>query len=54
MGETPKTALHRFKPGVALCFHNVRIHKEHWYGPVHLIFGRNNVNGEFWAMKRDE
>ena len=43
-----------FKPGEALCFHNVRIHKEHWYGPVHLIFGCNNINGEFWAIVSNE
>ncbi|WP_293037428.1 transposase [Moorena sp. SIO1F2] len=43
-----------FKPGEALCFHNVRIHKEHWYGSVHLIFGCNNINGEFWAIVSNE
>jgi hypothetical protein len=43
-----------FKRGEALCFHNVRIHKEQWYGPVHIIFGCNNVNGEFWAIVSDE
>ncbi|MEM6434204.1 MAG: transposase, partial [Cyanobacteria bacterium P01_D01_bin.115] len=40
--------------GEARCFHNVKIHKTQWYGPVHLIFGRNNVNGEFWAIVSDE
>jgi hypothetical protein len=43
-----------FNPGEALCFHNVRVHKEHWYGPLHVILGRNNVNGEFWAIVSDE
>ncbi|NER88193.1 MAG: hypothetical protein F6K64_14680 [Moorea sp. SIO3A2] len=43
-----------FKHGAALCFHNVRLHKEQRYGWVHLIFGRNNVNGEFWAIVSDE
>ena len=43
-----------FKRGQALCFHHVRLHKEQWYGPVHLILGRNNVNGEFWAIVSDE
>ena len=43
-----------FARGEALCFHNVKLHKTQWYGPVHLIFGRNNVNGEFWAMVSDE
>lgn len=43
-----------FKPGEALCFHNLRLHKAHWYGPVHIAFGRNNVNGEFWAIVSNE
>lgn len=43
-----------FKPGEAQCFHNVRLHKEEQYGPVHIILGRNNVNGEFWAIVSDE
>ncbi|WP_293112090.1 hypothetical protein [Moorena sp. SIO4G3] len=24
------------------------------FGGVHLVFGRNNVNGEFWAIVSDE
>ena len=43
-----------FAPGEARCFQNVKLHKRQWYGPVHLIFGRNNVNGEFWAIVSDE
>ncbi|MEM9093154.1 MAG: transposase [Cyanobacteria bacterium P01_F01_bin.53] len=43
-----------FNRGEALCFHAVRIHKDAWYGPVHLAVGRNNVNGEFWAIVSDE
>ena len=43
-----------FARGEAHCFHNLRIHKGQWYGPVHLIFGRNNLNGEFWAVVSDE
>ncbi len=43
-----------FQPGEALCFHNVYLHKGHWYGPVHIAFGRNNVNGKFWAIVSDE
>ncbi|WP_149031001.1 hypothetical protein [Moorena producens] len=43
-----------FNRGEVLCFHNVRVHKEYWYGPVDLIFGCNNVNGEFWAIVSDE
>ena len=27
---------------------------EQWFGPVHLIVGRNNINGEFWAIVSDE
>ena len=43
-----------FNPGEALCLNNVRLHKEEQYGPVHVILGRNNVNGEFWAIVSDE
>ena len=43
-----------FAPGAARCFHTVKLHKTQWYGPVHLIFGRNDVNGEFWALASDE
>ncbi|WP_250565111.1 transposase [Adonisia turfae] len=43
-----------FNRGEVLCFHNVRLHKEQGYGPVHIIFGCNNVNGEFWAIVSDE
>ena len=31
-----------------------RLHKGEQYGPIHLVFGRNNVNGEFWAIASDE
>ena len=40
--------------GEALCFHNVKLHKSQGFGPVHVAFGRNNVNGEFWAIVSDE
>lgn len=40
--------------GEALCFHNVKLHKGQWFGPVHLAFGYNNLNGEFWAIISDE
>ncbi len=43
-----------FEPGKALCFHHVRLHRHQAYGPVHIIFGRNNVNGEFWAVVSSE
>ena len=43
--------LHR---GEAICLHNVRIHKGEYYGIVHVIIGRNNVNGELWAIVSDE
>ena len=40
--------------GEAICLHNVRIHKGEFYGIVHVIVGRNNVNGELWAIVSDE
>ena len=40
--------------GEALCWHNVKLDKGEWYGPVHVAFGRNSVNGEFWAIVSDE
>ena len=40
--------------GEALCFHNVKLHKGQWFGPVHVAFGTNNLNGEFWAIISDE
>ncbi len=43
--------LHR---GQAICLHNVRIHKGEFYGMVHVIIGRNNVNGELWAIVSNE
>lgn len=43
-----------FNRGEAWCWHNVRLHKKESYGLVHLIVGRNNINGEFWAIVSDE
>jgi len=40
--------------GEALCLHTVKLHKQEWYGPVHVALGYNNVNGEFWAIVSDE
>jgi len=40
--------------GEALCFHHVCLHKGEQYSGVHVIVGRNNVNGEFWAIVSDE
>jgi hypothetical protein len=40
--------------GEALCWHTVKLHKEKWYGPVHVAFGYNNVNGQFWGIVSDE
>ena len=40
--------------GQAICLHNLRLHKGAYYGLVHVIIGRNNVNGEFWAIVSDE
>jgi hypothetical protein len=42
------------KRGEALCFHNVKLHKGQMFGSVHIAFGYNNVNGEFWAIVSDE
>ena len=43
-----------FRRGEALKLHHVYLHKDQRYGPVHLIVGRNGVNGEFWAIVSDE
>ncbi|WP_217650533.1 transposase [Spirulina major] len=40
--------------GEALCLHTVKLHKQEWYGPVHVALGYNNINGEFWAIVSDE
>lgn len=40
--------------GEAICLHNVRINKKEYYGLVNLIIGRNNLNGELWAIVSDE
>lgn len=40
--------------GEALKLHHVYLHKDQRYGPVHLIVGRNGVNGEFWAIVSDQ
>ena len=48
----PKTF--HLKRGEVRCFHNVKLHKKQWYGPVHVIFGRNNINGELWVVVSDE
>ena len=40
--------------GEACCWHTVKLHKGQWYGPVHVAFGCNNVNSEFWAIVSDE
>ena len=42
------------KRGEVRCFHNVKLYKTQWYGPVHVIFGCNNLNGELWAVVSDE
>ena len=43
-----------FNRGQALCLHNVWLHKGERYGRIHLVVGRNNVNGEFWVIASDE
>ena len=40
--------------GQAIGLHPVRLHQGVYYGPVHVIIGRNNANGEFWAVISDE
>lgn len=40
--------------GEVRCFHNIKLHKGQWYGPVHVIFGCNSINGELWAVVSDE
>jgi hypothetical protein len=40
--------------GEAICLHNVQIHQGEFYGTVHVIIGRNNINGELWAIVSDE
>ena len=36
-----------------MCLHNVRLHKGERSGLIHVVVGRNNVNGEFWAIASD-
>lgn len=40
--------------GEAFCWHTVKLHKGEWYGPLHVAFGCNSVNGDFWAIVSDE
>ena len=40
--------------GEAICLHNVQIHKGEFYGTVHVIIARNNINGELWAVVSSE
>nr|WP_239125118.1 hypothetical protein [Leptolyngbya sp. CCY15150] len=44
----------RLQRGEALCLHTVKLHKQAWYGSVHVVLGYNHVNGEFWAIVSDE
>ncbi|MEM7591040.1 MAG: transposase [Cyanobacteria bacterium P01_A01_bin.83] len=43
-----------FHLGEAICLHNVQIHKGEFYGVVHVILGRNSINGELWAIVSNE
>lgn len=52
-GWCQPTSFH-LERGKALCFHNVRLHRQEKYGPVYVIMGRNNINGEFWAVVSDQ
>lgn len=38
----------------ALCLQNIRLYKDQPSELVNVIMGRNNVNGEFWAVVSDE
>lgn len=42
------------KPGQALCLHGLKLHKEQEFGPVHVAYGCNNLNGEYWVIVSDE
>ena len=52
-GWIQPNALH-LANGEVRCFHHVKLHKQQWYGPVHVIVGRNNLNGELWVVVSDE
>jgi hypothetical protein len=41
-------------PGEARCFHTVKIHKAQAFGPVHVAYGCNPLNGQYWAIVSDE
>ena len=41
-------------PGEARCFHTIKLHKGHEVGPLHLAYGCNTLNGEYWAIVSDE
>ncbi len=43
-----------FNRGEALCLHHVRLYKHSQSQLINVIVGRNNVNGEFWAIVSDE
>ncbi|NBD31543.1 MAG: hypothetical protein GVY17_00850 [Cyanobacteria bacterium] len=45
---------YHFGAGEALCLQNVRLYKDQPSELVNVIMGRNNVNGEFWAVVSDE
>ena len=45
---------YHFSAGEALCLQNVRLYKDQPSELVNVIIGRNNVNGEFWAVVSDE
>ena len=52
-GWCQPTSFH-LERGQALCFHHIRLHRQEKYGPLHVIMGRNNINGEFWAVVSDQ
>ena len=45
---------YHFRRGEAIALQQIYLFKEARYGPVNLVVGRNNINGEFWAVVSDE
>lgn len=44
----------RLNPGEAHCLHTITLHKTHPLKGLHLAYGCNNLNGEYWAILSDE
>ncbi|NEZ60905.1 transposase [Adonisia turfae] len=50
-GWIQPTSVH-LAAGDVRCFHTVKLHKRQWYGPVHVIVGRNPLNAVVESGKR--